>query len=85
MDVPLLLTEVHVLGPLPRLHLVTLAVVSVVLFLGAGLWLGHLTAVPLPLPLGAVLGALAGALVAWAMVHDFHQRNTRQARAVRRD
>jgi hypothetical protein len=73
-----------VFGPLPRLHLITLATVSVAVFLGVGLWVGHLTAVPLTLPIGAALGALAGIAVAWVLVHDFHRRSAQPARAVRR-
>ena len=56
-------------GPLPRLYRLLLIVVSVVVFLGVGVWVGHLTVVPIPLPVGALLGALAGVLVAWALVH----------------
>jgi hypothetical protein len=62
-----------VLGPLPKLYRLVLATVSVVVFVAAGLWLGE-EADPLTPPLGAVLGVMAGVLVAWAMVHDFHDR-----------
>ena len=71
-------------GPLPRLHLITLATVSVAVFLGVGLWLGQLTVTPFTLPVGAALGALAGIAVAWILVHDFHRRSAQPARAVRR-
>jgi hypothetical protein len=73
-----------VFGPLPRLHLITLATASVAVFLGVGLWVGHLTVVPFTLPVGAALGAVAGIAVAWLLVHDSHQRSAQPARAVRR-
>lgn len=66
-------------GPLPRLYRLLTTVVAVVVFLGAGAWLGHLTVVPVPLPLGALLGALAGVAVAWALVHDFRGRPRRRS------
>ena len=62
------------LGRLPRLHRLTLFFVSVVLFLGAGLWLGSLGGVPVTWSGGAVLGTLAGITAAWALVHDFHHQ-----------
>ncbi len=71
-------------GPLPRLHLITLATASVAVFLGVGLWVGHLTVMPFTLPVGAVLGAFAGIAVAWLLVHDFHRRSAQSVRAVRR-
>ena len=71
-------------GPLPRLHLFTLVTVSVAVFLGVGMWVGHLTAVPFTLPVGAALGALAGIAVAWVLVHDSHRRAAQPARTVRR-
>jgi hypothetical protein len=61
-----------VLGPLPRLYRVLLIIVSVVVFLVAGAWVGHLSAVPVPIAAGALLGAVAGLAVAWALLHDFH-------------
>ena len=64
----------QVFGPLPQLYRVLIGSVAVVCFLGAGVWLSHLTFVPLPLPLGATLGALAGVAVAWALLHDDHRR-----------
>lgn len=61
-------------GPLPRLYRLLIVVVAVVAFLGAGALVAQLSAVPVPLPLGALLGALAGVAVSWALVHDFHGR-----------
>jgi hypothetical protein len=79
------ISEVLVLGPLPRLHLVSLFLVSVAVFLGAGLWLGSLGGVPVTWSAGAVLGALAGITAAWAFVHDFgHGSGAQPARVVRR-
>jgi hypothetical protein len=67
-------------GPLPRLYRLLLIVVSVVVFLGVGVWVGHLTVVPVPLPVGALLGALAGVLVAWGLVHAPHPPQRQAAR-----
>jgi len=64
----------QLIGPLPQLYSVLAAVVALVAFLGAGAWLGHLTVVRVPLPVGAVLGGLAGVTVAWAVVHDSQRR-----------
>ncbi len=77
------ISEVHMLGRLPRLHLGALFFVSVALFLGAGIWLGSLGGVPFTWSTGAVLGTLAGIAAAWALVHDFHAQ-ARPARVVRR-
>jgi hypothetical protein len=71
------------LGPLPRLYRVLLVVVSVIVFLTAGAYVGHLTVVPVPIEVGAVLGAFAGLAVAWALLHDFHHA-THPARVGRR-
>ena len=41
---------------------------------------GHLTVVPVPIPVGALLGALAGVLVAWMLVHAPHPPQRQHAR-----
>ena len=71
-------------GPLPRLHLFVLVTVSVAVFLGVGLWAGHLSVMPFTVAVGAALGALAGIAVAAVLVHDSHRRATQAARVVRR-
>ena len=67
-------------GPLPRLYRLLMIAVALVVFLGVGAWVGHLTVVPVPLPVGALLGALAGVLVAWALIHAPHPPQRQSAR-----
>jgi hypothetical protein len=67
------------MGPLPQLHQFLIAALVLVLSLGAGLWL----AASLDLPLGGVgVGLGAGCLLAYLLVHDFHQ--PRSQRVTRR-
>jgi hypothetical protein len=67
-------------GPLPRLYRLLTAAASVVVFLGVGVWVGHKTVLPLPLPVGALLGVLTGVLVAWMLVHAPHPPQRQPAR-----
>lgn len=68
------------LGPLPKLYRSLVATVAFVVFIAAGVWLAQM----LPLPVGGlvVIGSVAGVLIAFVLVHDFHQRQTRPARTV---
>lgn len=69
------------LGPLPRLHRSLVATVAFLVVIAWGVWLAQM----LPLPVGGLLvGTVAGVLVAFVLVHDFHQRRTQPARALRR-
>ena len=72
------------LGPLPALHRYVLVLAALVVCVGIGLWFGAVPEVPLNLRVGLVAGAAAGAAAAFVLVHDFHQRQGRAARARRR-
>jgi len=69
------------LGPLPRLYRSLVATAALVVFIACGIWLARM----LPLPVGGLLlGSAAGVLIAFVLVHDFHQRRTQPGRIVRR-
>lgn len=72
------------LGPLPALYRFALVVAALVVCVGLGLWFGAIPEVPLNLRLGLLAGGAAGAAAAFVLVHDFHQREARAARASRR-
>lgn len=72
------------LGPLPALHKFVLVVAALVVCTGIGIWFGVMPEVPLNLRVGIVAGTAAGAAAAFVLVHDFHQRQARPARARRR-
>lgn len=60
-------------GPLPMLHRLVVAALTVVIGVACGAWLAHVTSLPIAVGSGAVLGCLAGALVAFGLVHDFNR------------
>jgi predicted histidine transporter YuiF (NhaC family) len=72
------------LGPLPALHRYLLVLAALVVCMGIGLWFGAVPEIPLNLRVGLVAGAAAGVAAAFVLVHDFHQRQGRAARARRR-
>lgn len=72
------------LGPLPTLHRFVLVLAALVVCVGIGLWLGAMPEIPLDVRAGLLAGTAAGAAAAFVLVHDFHQRHTRPARARRR-
>ncbi|MCP3421115.1 hypothetical protein [Nocardioides pinisoli] len=72
------------LGPLPALHKYLLVIAALVVCVGLGLWVGAVPEIPLNLRVGLAAGAAAGIAVAFVLVHDFHQRQGRTARARRR-
>lgn len=57
---------------------------ALVVCIGIGFWLGVMPEVPLNLRAGLLAGVVAGVAAAFVLVHDFHQRRTRPARARRR-
>lgn len=71
------------LGPLPSLHKFVLILAALVVCTGIGLWFGVMPQVPLNLRVGLLAGTGAGLAAAFALVHDFHQRQARPARARR--
>ena len=72
------------LAPLPALHKIVLVLAALVVGTGIGLWLGVMPEVPLTPRAGVLAGTATGAAAAFVLVHDFHQRRTRTARAHRR-
>ncbi len=72
------------LGPLPALHRFALVVAALLVGVGLGLWFGAIPEVPVNLRLGLLAGGAAGAGAAFVLVHDFHHREARPARARRR-
>lgn len=71
------------LGPLPLLHRIVLAAISLASGVLAGVWVAHETSVPLAVSEGAVAGALLGLVTAYAVAHGSRPR-AREARTVRR-
>lgn len=72
------------LGPLPTLHRFLLVLAALVVCVGIGLWFGAMPEVPLNLRVGLIVGAAAGVAASFVLVHDFHRRQDRTARARRR-
>ena len=72
------------LGPLPTLHRFVLVLAALVVCVGIGFWFGAMPDVPLNLRAGLLAGTAAGVAAAFVLVHDFHQRQTRPARARKR-
>ena len=68
------------LGPLPRLYRILVAVVAIVFFVGAGVWANQMVEVTLP-GRGALLGVALGAAVSFLLLHDFGDGHPDPARA----
>lgn len=71
-------------GPLPTLHKLALVLAALVVGAGIGLWMGVMPEVPLNVRVGLLTGTGVGVVAAFALVHDFHERQSRQARVRRR-
>lgn len=72
------------LGPLPTLHRFVLVLAALVVCIGIGFWFGVMPEVPLNLRVGLLAGTATGVAAAFVLVHDFHERQARPARARRR-
>ncbi len=72
------------LGPLPTLHRFVLVLAALVVCIGIGFWLGAMPEIALNLRVGLLAGTAAGVAAAFVLVHDFHDRQARPARARRR-
>jgi hypothetical protein len=71
-------------GPLPTLHKIVLVVAALVVCVGIGLWVGVMPVIPLNVRVGLISGTVVGAVAAFALVHDFHEHQSRPVRARRR-
>lgn len=63
------------LGPLPPLYRLTIALLAVGLLAALGAWLGHLTTVPFLPHTGALAGGAAGVLIAGLLTHEPRRRD----------
>jgi len=59
-------------GRLPVLHQVLIAAIGLAVGILSGVWIAHFTSVSLASSAGGFLGGAAGLLLAFALVHDFH-------------
>jgi hypothetical protein len=66
-------------GPLPVLHRIVLGAISLCFGVIAGMWIAHMTPLPLAISGGAMAGGLLGLALAYVLVH--HPRE--QARPLR--
>ena len=68
------------LAPLPRLYRIIVVAIVVALGIAGGVWLAPQVALPAG---GLLVGTVGGVLVAFLLIHDFHQQ-PRPARVPRR-
>ena len=59
-------------GPLPLLHRIVLVVMSLCFGIVAGVWIAHVTPLPVAISGGALAGGLTGLLAAYLLVHTPH-------------
>ncbi len=71
-------------GPLPTLHRLVLVLAALRGCLGSGFWFGAMPEIALTLRVGLLAGAAVGVVAAFALVHDFHHRQSRTVRVRRR-
>ena len=69
-------------GPLPLLHRIVLAAISICFGVVAGMWIAHFTPLPMAISGGALTGGLVGLLAAFVLGHnpDLGARPIRVAR-----
>jgi len=60
-------------GRLPMLHQVLVVAIGLAVGVLTGLWIAHFTDLRMALSVGGFLGGSAGLLLAFALVHDFHE------------
>ena len=72
------------LGPLPTLYKFALILAALIVCTGIGLWFGVMPEIPLNVRVGVLSGTGVGVAAAFALVHDFHERQSRPARIRRR-
>ena len=69
------------LGPLPPLHRLVVAVLCLLACVGAGAWLASTLPVPLFASTGAVVGAALGMLLVSVLLRDARRRRPAASRA----
>ena len=62
------------LGPLPTVYRIVVAVCALLAFVGLGAWVTFAFSGPLLASMGAGIGAALGVLVTVALLHDFTRR-----------
>jgi hypothetical protein len=70
-------------GPLPVLHRIVLGAISLCFGVVAGMWIAHMTPLPIAISGGALAGGLLGLVVAFTLGHA-HQPEARAIRVRRR-
>jgi hypothetical protein len=71
------------LGPLPLLHRFVVVAIALCAGVVGGVWVAHVTTLPLAVSLGALVGGLVGLGAAYLVVHEPHPP-PRPVRAERR-
>lgn len=76
------------LGPLPAIYRMIVAVCAVLVFIGLGAWLAFTLPIPLQAPVGAGIGAGMGMVAVLGILYDFQDAHSvahrARARAYRR-
>jgi hypothetical protein len=70
-------------GPLPWLHRIVVRAISLCFGVVAGMWIAHVTPLPLAISGGAAAGGLLGLLAAYVLVHG-RRGDPRPVRVARR-
>ncbi|MGC4109022.1 MAG: hypothetical protein QM747_01005 [Nocardioides sp.] len=70
-------------GPLPVLHRIVLAAISLCFGVIAGMWIAHMTPLPVAVSGGALAGGLLGLAAAYILGHT-HEPAPRPVRVTRR-
>ena len=71
-------------GPLPVLHRIVLGAISLCFGVVAGMWVAHVTALPIAISGGALAGGLLGLAAAYVVIHPSTRRDPRPVRVTRR-
>jgi outer membrane lipoprotein SlyB len=64
-------------GPLPLLHKVGLAAITLLGGVIAGAWVAHMTPLPIAVSVGALAGGVLGLVTSYAVIHQPQPRTIR--------
>jgi hypothetical protein len=67
-------------GPLPMLHRIVIAAISLAFGVVAGMWIAHSTPLPVAVSGGALAGGMLGLAAAYVLVHSAQPRPIRVTR-----